>query len=163
MGRHLPHRPRPHGGEVALPLEVQHVEWSDTDGTVRLNWGRWTLHATAGTLVVRAEAEDEESLRRIQDLLAKRLETIGRREHLAVTWQRPDADQLHSTREPRKPRLAPWILIAAGALLVAVHLGIGGALLTAPQFTVAAVGLLAVLVVKFVGLRLLVAHRRRQK
>ena len=35
----------------------------------------------------RAEAADEESLRRIQDLLTSRLQKFGRREHLTVHWQ----------------------------------------------------------------------------
>ena len=54
-----------------------------------LNWGRWTMRASPGLLAVRAEAADEESLRRIQDLLAARLHKFGRREHLTVTWRRP--------------------------------------------------------------------------
>ena len=40
-----------------------------------------------GRLAVRAEAADEESLRRIQDLLTARLPKFGRREHLTVKWQ----------------------------------------------------------------------------
>ena len=38
-------------------------------------------------LTVRAEAADQESLRRIQDLLTSRLQKFGRREHLTVNWQ----------------------------------------------------------------------------
>jgi hypothetical protein len=60
-------------------------------GTVILNWGRWTLQAADRTLTVRAEAADEQNLERIQDLLTKRLESFGRREHLAVTWHRSPA------------------------------------------------------------------------
>jgi hypothetical protein len=66
---------------------VRHAEWSGTYGTVTLNWGRWTLQAVPGALTVRAEAADEENLRRIQDLLTARLESFGRREHLTVNWQ----------------------------------------------------------------------------
>ena len=40
-----------------------------------------------GRLAVRAEAADQESLRRIQDLLTARLQKFGRREHLTVHWQ----------------------------------------------------------------------------
>ena len=84
--RHLRHRPRtPGGGDT--PPEVRHAEWSGTHGTVTLNWGRWTLQAVPGALTVRAEAADEENLRRIQDLLTARLESFGRREHLTVNWQ----------------------------------------------------------------------------
>jgi len=40
-----------------------------------------------GRLAVRAEAADQESLRRIQDLLTARLQKFGQREHLTVHWQ----------------------------------------------------------------------------
>ena len=89
-GRHLRHRPRgPRGGDA--PPEVRHAEWSDTEGTVTLNWGRWSLQAAGRTLAVRAEAADEQNLQRIQDLLTARLTSFGRREHLTVNWQRPPA------------------------------------------------------------------------
>ena len=67
--------------------EVQHVEWSDTHGIVSLNWGQCTLQATSSTLTLRAEAADEENLRRIQDLITVRLERFGQRDHLKVDWQ----------------------------------------------------------------------------
>ena len=47
-------------------------------GAVSLDWGQWTVRAFSGRLAVRAEAADQESLRRIQDLLTARL---------AVAWQ----------------------------------------------------------------------------
>ncbi|WP_405721858.1 DUF2218 domain-containing protein [Streptomyces sp. NBC_01537] len=42
-------------------------------------------------LTLRAEATDAESLQRIQDLVAGRLERIGRCDHLTVIWQRTAA------------------------------------------------------------------------
>jgi hypothetical protein len=66
---------------------VRRTECSETKGTVSLNWGQWTMRALPGLLAVRAEAADEESLRRIQDLLTGRLQKFGRREHLTVDWQ----------------------------------------------------------------------------
>ena len=89
-GRHLRHRPRGQRGGGAPP-EVRHAEWSSTQGTVILNWGRWTLQAADRTLTVRAEAADEQNLQRIQDLLTARLTSFGRREHLTVSWQRSPA------------------------------------------------------------------------
>ena len=62
---------------------------SGTEGTVSLNWGQWTMRAFPGRLAVRAEAADEQSLRRIQELLTARLQKFGRREHLTVTWRHP--------------------------------------------------------------------------
>ena len=49
------------------------------------------MRASPGLLAVRAEAADEQSLRRIQDLLTARLQKFGRREQLTVTWRRPEA------------------------------------------------------------------------
>jgi hypothetical protein len=85
MGQHPGHRPRTHNGQP--PPEVRHAEWSGTHGTVSLDWGQWTAQAAPGTLTLRAEAADEASLLRIQDMLTTRLEEFGRREHLTVTWQ----------------------------------------------------------------------------
>jgi hypothetical protein len=89
-GYRLGHRPPSHAGG-GVPPEVRRVECSGTEGTVSLNWGQWTMRAFPGLLAVRAEAADEESLRRIQDLLTARLQKFGRREHLTVNWRRPEA------------------------------------------------------------------------
>jgi hypothetical protein len=92
-GRRLGHRPPSHAGGDIAP-EVRRVDCAGTEGTVSLNWGQWTMRASPGLLAVRAEAADEESLRRIQDLLAARLQKFGRREHLTVNWRRPPARPL---------------------------------------------------------------------
>jgi len=89
MRAHPGHRQRRHDGG-GTPPEIQHAEWSATTGTVTTNWGRWTVQATAGTLRLCAEADDEQNLRRIQDMLARRLESFGRREQLTLTWQPPE-------------------------------------------------------------------------
>jgi len=44
---------------------------------------------SARGLRLRADAADEPSLRRIQDMLTTRLGKFGRRDHLTVTWQPP--------------------------------------------------------------------------
>ena len=85
----LGHR-RPSPGQLNVPPEVRHVECSETEGTVTLNWGQWTMRAFPDRLAVRAEAVDKESLRRIQDLLTARLQNFGRREQLTVTWHEAD-------------------------------------------------------------------------
>jgi hypothetical protein len=88
MGRSLLHRPRNHfGGAAHAPPEVRHVEWSETHGTVNFGWGQCTMETAQDMLMLRAEAADEENLQRIQDLVAGRLERIGRRDHLTVIWQ----------------------------------------------------------------------------
>jgi hypothetical protein len=77
-------------------LQMQaHVEWSDTHGVISLGWGRCTLRANPGVLTLRAEAPDEESLRRVQQRVADRLERIGRRDHLTVTWTRDNEGDAH--------------------------------------------------------------------
>jgi hypothetical protein len=86
MSEHRLHRPRAHGGGGTQP-QVTEADWSETAGTVSLSWGRWSMQALPGTLRLRAEAADEESLRRIQELITARLEKIGRRDQLTVRWQ----------------------------------------------------------------------------
>jgi len=80
-----------HAGQAQARPEMQHVEWSGTDGTLTLSWGRCTMHAGPDTLTVRAEAANEENLQRIQNLITRNLERFGRRDHLKVNWQRPEA------------------------------------------------------------------------
>ncbi len=89
------HGPRTlHGGDTSgRTPQMRHVEWSDSYGIVSLNWGQWTMRATADTLTVRAEAADEENLRRIQDLVGERLERFGRRDHLKVTWHQSQSPE----------------------------------------------------------------------
>lgn len=86
MGSRLGHRPRSHAAGGAPP-EIRHAECSDADGRLVLSWGQCTLQAAPGMLTLRAEAADQDSLTRIQDLIAGRLEKFGRREHLTLTWQ----------------------------------------------------------------------------
>jgi hypothetical protein len=181
MGQHRGHRPRTHdGADTHTPPEIQHTEWSDTHGIVKLNWGQWTVHAAPGTLTLRAEAIDEKNLQQIQDLLGGRLEKIGRRDHLTVAWQRPDAPtaqpgDAHEAGNPRPAEEDPqhtrktgkrrsltrrWPLLVGVGLFVAVHLGLGGAALAASRWTDwTAIGLVAVFLVKVVGLRLLATRR----
>lgn len=80
-----------HAARAEARPEVQHVEWSGTDGTLTFSSGTCTVHADPDTLTVRAEAADEENLQRLQSLIARNLERFGRRDHLKVNWQRPGA------------------------------------------------------------------------
>jgi hypothetical protein len=92
MGGHRRHGPgaRPGNDTPARP-QLQHAEWSDTAGILRLNWGECTISAGPGTLTLRAQAADETSLQRIEQLITERLERFGRRDHMTVTWQQPRA------------------------------------------------------------------------
>jgi hypothetical protein len=80
-------RPARQRGTAGHGAEMRDTEWTDSHGIIRMSWGECTLRATPGTLTLRAEAADEENLRRIQDLVASRLERFGRRDQLTVTWQ----------------------------------------------------------------------------
>jgi len=85
------HRLRHLHGGGARP-EILGVDWTDTHGTLDLSWGKCTLDADPATLTVRVDAEDEENLRRVQDIVAADLERFGRRDGVAVSWQRLTSD-----------------------------------------------------------------------
>ena len=53
------------------------------------------MHASPGALRICAEADSEENLLRIQDLLTARLEKIGRRDRLTVNWQAAETPTVH--------------------------------------------------------------------
>ena len=177
MGRHPHYRPGSHGnGDTHRPPEVRHVEWSDTDGTVLLSLGRWILQATPDALVLRVEAAGEEDLLRMQDLIAARVEKIGRRDHLAVTWQQSEApgtgDQApapHPTEHGHPGALTNrWTVRAVAgvvALMAVVHLVLGGSLLAASKWLGWGAGavVLALVLVKVIGMGGFVAHRRRKR
>jgi hypothetical protein len=74
------------------------VEWSEDRALIAFAWGsRCTLRAERGVLSLRAEAPDEESLRRVQDRMSERLERFGRRDQVTVSWTSP-----HGAAEPRR-------------------------------------------------------------
>ena len=87
----LRHRPRNHGADRQPPPKVEAVECSGTSGMINFGWGQCTMQATPGTLTVRAEAADPESLQHVQDIIARDIERFGKRNQLTVTWQ-PDQD-----------------------------------------------------------------------
>jgi hypothetical protein len=80
-----------HGGDRANRPQVSHVDWTDTDGTLELNWGHCTFHAGPDELTVRIEAADDEHLEAVQQIIARDLERYGRREDLSINWRRQPA------------------------------------------------------------------------
>lgn len=139
--RHRP--PARLGGHT--PPDVLDVDCSEPRGIVRFAEGQWTLEATADTLTLRVEAADAETLRRLQDGITARMEKIGRRDRLAVTWQQPSPDEQNPGAAPApdtaagKRRRRGWLstiaLAVGAALVVAVHLGVGGAALATSAWT----------------------------
>ena len=89
----------------AHPQLQAHVEWSDDRGVISFEWGRCTLRADPGVLTLRAEAPDEESLQRLERRVADRLEQVGRRDRLTVTWTPPrGAGGTDRDGRPAQPR-----------------------------------------------------------
>jgi hypothetical protein len=74
------------------PQMQAHVEWSDDRGVISFGLGRCALRADSGVLMLRAEAPDEASLRQIEQRVADRLEQVGRRDRLTVTWTPPEGE-----------------------------------------------------------------------
>jgi hypothetical protein len=75
------------------------AEWSDTHGVVSFTpGGQCTIDADDEVLTVRINADDEQALQRIQDVIGRDLARHGRRESLTVTWRRPE-----TTGEPASP------------------------------------------------------------
>lgn len=128
-----------HDGSPTRPM-VEHVDRSDSYGSIRFTGGLCTLRATADALTLRIDADDEHTLQRLQDGLAGRLRKIGRRDRLTVTWHRtessPPADGRSAEAEAasrpavgqRRSRLITVGLVALGALIVLVHTVLGGVL-----------------------------------
>ena len=75
-----------HGEGTAMAMP-RRAECSDTDGLIEFDRGRCTLRATSKELVLLAEADDQKDLRLMQDALAARLQRIGRRDQLSLTWR----------------------------------------------------------------------------
>ena len=71
-----------HGGSP----QVRRVDRSDGHGTIEFVTGTCTLHASADELIIELTAVDAPALEQLQRLLAARLETIGRRDNITVTW-----------------------------------------------------------------------------
>jgi hypothetical protein len=71
------------------PQLQAHVEWSDDRGQIGFGWGRCTLRALPGVLTLRAEARDQDTLHQLEQRIGDRLEQVGRRDRLTVTWTSP--------------------------------------------------------------------------
>jgi hypothetical protein len=72
------------GSDGAPPVAT--ASSAGTEGIIDFGWGRCTLRATVGGLTLCAEAGDPERLQQIQDGVSARLQRIGRRDQLTVSW-----------------------------------------------------------------------------
>lgn len=83
----ISHHPRHGGGPPAdAAPELRHVERSENHGVIEFASGTCLLRATGDELVVELVAVDASSLQALQQLLSARIETIGRRDDLTLTW-----------------------------------------------------------------------------
>jgi cytochrome P450 len=73
--------------EGAAMLRPRRTECADTNGLIEFDRARCTLHASADELVLFAEADDEQRLRLVREAITARLQTIGHREQLSLTWE----------------------------------------------------------------------------
>jgi hypothetical protein len=86
----------------AQPQMQAHVEWSDDRGMISFDWGRCTLRAVLGVLTLHVEAADEESLHELEQRVGGRLQQIGRRDHLTVTWTLPEGVDEETPEPPAR-------------------------------------------------------------
>jgi cytochrome P450 len=86
-----------HGQSTAAPMP-RHTDYSDTAGVIDFDRGRCTLNATDEELTLLAEADDQQDLRLIQGAITARLQQVGRRDQISVTWQSTSAPPGHETR-----------------------------------------------------------------
>jgi hypothetical protein len=79
-----------HGGGARAdrPTLTAPVTWTPSQGVANFDAEIVNLTADADLLTLRATTEGDEDLRRLETLLASRVETIGRRDQLSVIWQR---------------------------------------------------------------------------
>ncbi len=153
--RHASHMAHPQGHrpgvrrDGAAPPEVSHVAWSDTVGTVRFGDGHCVLRATGDALLLSVDAADEDSLQRLLDGISRRLVTIGRRDQLTISWQRPDTapdpSRIRTAAAPppaetasagsRRGLASTLLLTGAAALVIVSHLGLLGGALSASTWT----------------------------
>jgi cytochrome P450 len=77
------------------------AECSGTGGVIDFEGGRCTLRATGEELILLAEADDQQHLRLIQEALTTRLQRIGHRDHLAITWRPVSAEPSGRDRSAR--------------------------------------------------------------
>jgi hypothetical protein len=65
------------------------ASFDDERGRIAFPAGVCRLEAAGGVLVLAADADDEESLRRVEDVVASHLERFASRDDLEVAWGAP--------------------------------------------------------------------------
>jgi hypothetical protein len=120
---------RDHAGP---PIQAATVD--DETVVLTLAWGRCTITATDEALVVVAEAATPENLARLQSGVGNRVTKIGRRDDLTVTWSPTEGEPADggapaSALVAHRGALTKISMVLLVGVVLAVHLGIGAALL----------------------------------
>jgi hypothetical protein len=160
------HRPRNHATGVALAGgDVQvHAEYTENRGVITIApWGKCTLEAAPDTLALHVEAADQAAVQQIQDIITRDLERFGRREQLTITWQSAQPSTVApATSAPaqadRANRRTPILLAVLIVAAIAVHLGLGGAMLADSRW--ASVSIDVILLIVIVKILMVAVGRR---
>ncbi len=83
ISRHTRHGGGTHG---IAPPQVRRVEWNGSHGVIEFASGTCAMDVASDELTIKLAAVDTDELQQLQELLSARLETIGRRDNLVVTW-----------------------------------------------------------------------------
>jgi cytochrome P450 len=87
------HRHRQEEGTAPAAASIpRRAECSGPGGVIDFEGGRCTLRATGEELILLAEADDQQHLRLIREALTTRLQRIGHRDQLALTWRPVSAE-----------------------------------------------------------------------
>jgi hypothetical protein len=140
MGSGRGHQLRTHTEGVSATGRVTiRAEWSDTLGTIMFDpWGMCRLEARDTELLLRVQANSDDSLARIEEIVAKDLGRFSRQE-LSITWHSIGAELAEKQQITAKHptmllvRRTQWLLAVVGLLIVAAHLAAGGYVLTHPR------------------------------
>jgi hypothetical protein len=75
-----------HGPDSGVPA-IRHSSVEGRRGSIVFDWGTCSLEADDQALHLRIEADDIAALQRAREQISHRIETIGRREQVVVTWR----------------------------------------------------------------------------
>jgi hypothetical protein len=160
------HTPRIHRHAAMARGEVRvAAEWSDTAGTVTFTpWGRCGLVADKDTLTVRIDAADEDGLAQIRDVVERDLQRFSSRDPITVTWQGSvDTGTSKPRRHLPRTHLQTVLLGSAAVLVIALHIGLAGAVVAHSRWTGIALDVMAALVVVKIGLIAWTRFARRHR
>jgi hypothetical protein len=80
-------RPARYGSQLVKHFSNKiEASWADESGRIKFGLGTATLHAEDGVLRMRVNAEDQESLSKLEQVVGSHLIRFGQRDELVVEW-----------------------------------------------------------------------------